>query len=60
MRRPAQFDRPLTVIEVGGLLVALALILATCLGMCVAGMFAPSPPPQVPDPVRTVTFEKES
>lgn len=47
MRRPDQFSRPLTPLEVGGLLGALAMILACC-GFCmVLSVYSPGPPPRV-------------
>lgn len=47
MRRPEQFSRPLTPLEVGGLLVGLAMILACC-GFCtVLSVYSPDPSPRV-------------
>jgi hypothetical protein len=56
MRRPAQFSRPLTPLEVGALLIGLALILAFCMSCTVLSLFAPAP--AVPYPAPAQTFER--
>lgn len=36
--------------KVGGALIALAMLLAFCMGVCVLSVFAPAPPPAQPWP----------